>query len=314
MSIPYESSTVLDIPMPNENSKIEYPFVEIGDTTTRIYNIHCVVKDADYQPLALDTPMTSAALVGTGKLTSLPFTADADAYHVGDFDHDKIDGVFRSFNRRFANIPVGNTQPSGTEIFSFPGLPYYIGSGTTSYISGATVSGSVASLTTTIAHNLTAGDNFRLQIRWNITFAGRVYRVYQGGNKVALTGTGGTTLKYRGNVNAGATFNSGRIFPNSSRGRRQLSLAASTQTVREYYLPGVTSGITSSQDIPLNQPFAAYSYNLGSQVNTLTNSTSPNALEYNALVDNDSHLIMQEDIRKWMGNITVLESKQIRAM
>ena len=313
MSIPYESSTVLDIPMPNESSKIEYPFVQAGDTTTKIYNIHCVVKDADYQPLALDTPMTSAALVGAGKLTSLPFTADADAYHVGDFDHEKIDGVFRSFNRKFANIPTTTTEATGTEIFTFPGLPFILGVGNQTTVASASSSGTTVTLTTNSAHGLSPADNFRLYIIWRRTLHGRLYRYGQFGNKVALAGTNGSTLTYRADIGT-ATFESGGVYPNSGRGRRQTSTASTTQIVREYYLPGVTSGISSTQDIPIEQPFVAYSYSGGRVVNNLSYNTSPSSIEYNALVDNDSHLIMQETIRQWMGNITVLESKQIRAM
>ena len=313
MSIPYESSTVLDIPMPNEGSNIDYPFVQAGDSTTKIYNIHCVVKDADYEVLALDTPMTTTALVTAGKLTSLPFAEDANAYHVGDFEHNKIDGVFRSFNRRFANIPTTTTEATGTEIFTFPGLPFILGVGNNTPVASASSSGTTVTLTTSIAHGLSSGDNFRLYAIWQRTLHGRLYRYVQFGNKVALTGTNGTTLTYRADI-GNATFESGGVYPNSGRGRRQTSVASTTQLVREYYLPGVTSGISSTQDIPIEQPFVAYSYSGGKTVTNLSLSTTPNSIEYNALVDNDSHLIMQETIRQWMGNITVLESKQIRAM
>ena len=310
MSIPYESSSVLDTPMPSQDSHIEYPFVTLGDTTTKIYHIHCVVKDEDYVPLALDTAMTDAT---AADVTSLPFAADAAAYHIGDYDHSVKHGVFRLFVRRFCNIPQTTTDSAGTELFTFPGLPIVPGVGQANIMTAASGTYRECSLTTTNPHGLSAGDNFRIYALFTYTYYGLIFRSTYAGNKVALAGTTGSTINFRGNL-LRATFVEGAIYPNSARGRRQLNTASATQIVREYFLPGVTTGITTAQDIPIEPPFKAFSFSTGAEVNNLSLDSTPTSLEYNSLVNNDSSLIMQENIKQWFGNITVKESKQIRAM
>ena len=310
MSIPYESSTVLDTPMPSEGSHIEYPFANIGDQTTKIYHLDCVVKESDYTPLALNTPMTDAT---TADVTSLPFSGDSNAYHIGDINHNNVDGVFRSFTRQFSNIPQPNTINSGTEVYNFPGLQSTAGIGTTFTVTNLTSSNNVITLTTASAHGLSANDDFNCQLRITYTFNNRwTSTTYISGIKRALTASG-STITFRGYLNI-TSFLGGFINPNATRGRNQVSRVSSTQIERTYYLPGVTSGIADAQDIAVEQPFAPYYYTEGNDVAVLNANTTPTNAEYNQLVADDGYLILNEDVKVWKGNILVKESKQIRAI
>ncbi|MGB2010547.1 MAG: hypothetical protein ACPHYF_03400 [Akkermansiaceae bacterium] len=100
---------------------ISYPFLEDGDTQTKVYNMVCTQTAADYNAaqVALDTPMSSAANAG---VVALPFPADSAAYFVGDTGHTPVGGGMISFTRTFANIPQNVTVPSGSQFVTFPGI------------------------------------------------------------------------------------------------------------------------------------------------------------------------------------------------
>lgn len=104
-----------------DGTYISYPFIEDGDTITKVYNMVCTQTAADYNAaqVALDTPMSSAAAAG---VIALPFPADSAAYFVGDTDHTPQGGGMISFTRTFANIPKSITIPSGVEAYEFPGI------------------------------------------------------------------------------------------------------------------------------------------------------------------------------------------------
>jgi hypothetical protein len=79
MSIPYTSGDFTSA-RANGESWVEYPFIEYGDNTTKVYHLVCEVNEADYAPIALDTTMANAT---NADVIELPFAADAAAYHVG---------------------------------------------------------------------------------------------------------------------------------------------------------------------------------------------------------------------------------------
>lgn len=100
------------------DSWVEYPFMERGDATAKIYHMKCRVNRNDYAPLALNATMTDAATAG---VISLPFTGDATAFHVGDFGHRYVDGGLVEFDRQFATIPATRTRELvGSRSFAFP--------------------------------------------------------------------------------------------------------------------------------------------------------------------------------------------------
>jgi hypothetical protein len=100
------------------DSWVEYPFMERGDSTAKIYHMKCSVNRANYAPLAKNAPMTSAATSG---VISLPFTGNSSAFFVGDFNHSYKDGGLVEFDRQFATIPATRTQELvGSRSFGFP--------------------------------------------------------------------------------------------------------------------------------------------------------------------------------------------------
>jgi hypothetical protein len=313
MSIPYLSTNEFDTARPNIDSWIEFPFINKGDSTTKVYHLRCTMLRSDYDPsdVALDTTMASAT---NAAVTSLPFAADVNAYFVGDYDHQISDGVLITFDRQFANIPIPTVDPAGSEIFTFPGLPATSGTGSRLTISTASVTNNVLTVITSSSHGMSSGDNFRFYLRGTTAIFGRNYGGYIYGNGTAISGTSGSTIKFNAYLPESFTFTSGNIDPFASRGRKQVSRKSSTQLEYQYYLPGVSPGITTTQDINLPQRFEAFRYSEGNTVSTLNSYTNPSAIEYNAIVDGDGFLVLDSGISRWKGNITRQTVKSIRAI
>lgn len=310
MSIPYTSGDFTSA-RANGESSIEYPFIELGDNTTKVYHLVCEVNEADYAPIALDTTMASAS---NADVIELPFTADAAAYHVGDFNKTKIDGGLTRFDRQFANIPQSTVDPAGSEIFTFPGLPSTAGVGSKITISSASVSSGVVTLNLASAHGMSSGDNFVYYIGGYVTINGRNYYNFYKFNPVCITGTTGSTIKTYTYLPSGFTSISGYVYPFASRGRKQVSRKSSTQFEYDYFLPGVSAGITTSQEIALPQRFDAYYYAEGNTVQRLTSITTPTNIEYNEIVDSEGFLVLDSGIDRWRGNIVRRTVKSIRAI
>ena len=310
MSLPYTSGD-FTTPRAGTESWVEYPFIEEGDNATKVYHLVCVVNEADYAPIALDVTMANAT---NADVIDLPFTADADAYFVGDYNKIKIDGGLVRFDRQFANIPAATIDPAGSEIFTFPGLPSVASTTPAIIINSASVSSNVVTLSLASAHGMTSGDNFRYYIRGYVTRYGRDYYNNFYGNGVCTTGTTGSTIKLYTYLPDSFTFFYGSVYPFASRGRKQVSRKSSTQFEYDYFLPGVTAGIASSQDITLPQRFEAYRYSEGNTVETLNGATEPTDTEYNEIVDSDGFLVLDSGISRWKGNILRRSVKSIRAI
>ncbi len=100
------------------DSWVEYPFMERSDSTAKIYHMKCSVNRANYAPIAINAPMTSAV---TASVISLPFASDATAFFIGDFNHAYKDGGLVEFDRQFATIPATRTRELvGSRSFGFP--------------------------------------------------------------------------------------------------------------------------------------------------------------------------------------------------
>lgn len=104
------------------DSWIEYPFLDRGDMSAKIYHMRCRQNMADYDPTAINIgdSMTSA---GNAGVISLPFDSQFSSYFCGDFNHTYSDGLLVEFDRIFANVPATRTDELvGSRSFPFPGV------------------------------------------------------------------------------------------------------------------------------------------------------------------------------------------------
>ena len=304
MSIPYTSED-FTTPRAGGESWVEYPFIEYGDNSSKVYHMRCTVNKDDYTAIALDTTMASAS---NADVLALPFAADTSAYFVGDFNHRVKDGALLEFDRQFATIPATNEDYPGTEFFTFPGLPN-TASGSLINIASNSYSAGISTFTTASAHGMSSGDLYRI-----------TYTYYTGSSYVTVvtfltctTGTTGSTIKSNTTIGLITFSTTASIIPNATRGRDALNLSSSTKIINEYFLPGVTTNIASTQDIDLFETFSVYDTNTGKITNTLTINTIPTISEYNQLIVDRDYLIADCGIQRYKGNIYVRKTKEITA-
>ena len=302
MSIPYTSED-FTTPRAGGDSWVEYPFIEYGDNSSKVYHMRCTVNKDDYTAIALDTTMASAS---NADVLTLPFAADTSAYFVGDFNHRVKDGALLEFDRQFATIPATNEDYPGTEFFTFPGLP-----GTSSVFNVNVTSKSYSAGTTTFItasnHGMSSGSFYKLY-----------YSYYSGSNIISAvtfltctSGTSGTTVKSTSNIGSLNFASTAVINPNSKRGRDPVNLSGTIRLTNDYFLPGITSNISTLEDVVLFETFQPYNSYTGNYTNDLLYNTTPTDTQYNTSIINKDYLLIDCAIQRYKGNIYVRKTKEI---
>lgn len=286
---------------------IEYPFIERGDNTTKIYHMICSVNRADYNAaqVALDTTMSSAANAG---VISLPFAADANAYFVGDFGHTPLDGGLIEFERVFSNIPATrNAEFTGSQAFTYPGFDTGGNTdGTSRTVTGVSNSGQITTLTAT--NTVEVGDIIYVQLNWT----GEVSIAFNG-FRVALSGTTSSSVKVA-LIGGGTTFDSGTLTELDAQPRPQDAKTTGSITDFTYYLPGVTPGITTPADVVEDETFSILNTSTMSATNIMTETTIPSYLNYQADITAGNYITISSEVTRWRGNIIQKANRKIRAL
>jgi len=299
MSLPYTSGD-FTTPRAGTESWVEYPFIAENDNVTKVYHLVCVVNEANYTPIALDTTMANVTNAG---VIDLPFGADSTAYFVGDYNKTKIEGGLVIFDRQFAKIPASRSlRLTGTSAYTFPGIEadrdntivrtvtsYTFTANTSTFYCSNTVSVGdpvICSLNTTDPQTGITIDHNRI-------------------NRTALSGTNSTRVV----VDKMASYsyiNSVSLEQFAILPRNRSSLATGTFTDFTYYLPGVSSGITAPTDVPLSETFRTPDA-------LLSDATIPSATEYDAKVTNGELLLIDSSITKYAGNIIQRANVKVKA-
>ena len=304
MSIPYTHGD-FTTPRATTDSYVEYPFIEQGDNATKIYHLVCKVNRADYAPLALDTTMASAS---NADVIALPFTADAAAYYVGDTTPQSIDGAIVQFERIFSNIPVTrNNVFGGTYAFTYPGVRADSTDGTVRTVSSPSTASNVTSLPAT--NTVTVGDVIAYRINSTI---GAITLSVQG-MAHALPGTTTSVVKIPA-INIGTTFVDGTLTELTIQPRAQKSIPSGSVIDYTYYLPGVTPGITTFDDVDETDTFTAFSARTGESVSTLDVNTIPDGVTYQAQVTAGEYLVVSSEVTRFRGNIIQRADVKVRAL
>ena len=295
---------------------ISYPFIEDGDTSTKVYNMVCTQQATEYNAsqISLDTFMLSAAAAG---VLDLPFPADAQAYFVGDTGHAPIGGGMISFTRTFANIPQTVTVPSGSAFVTFPGVDAtVVPSASIAVSSVAMTSGTRGvTLTTGAAHGLSAGSRVYLSMDYTVGSDAFIHHI--AGQFFVIDAPTTTTFR----VDIGHYWSSQVTLTLNSAILRQVNITrpptsrnVSTETRYDYILPGITPGISSTLDIEVPPSFYAISSSTGEPVDTLTQITTvPTYFVYNDMVEDGNNIVIESSLAEWAGNILVMKTKTCKA-
>ena len=318
MGIPYIQSTMQEVRVV-DGSFISYPFIDSGDTSTKVYSLICSQLASYYNTsqIDLDTPLSDAASAG---VIDLPTGwADNKAYFVGDTNHQSNVGGMLSFTRTFANIPKTTLLASGSQSYTFPGI---VGSrGELSPRNIASLSMTVGTigvtLTTSGFHDLDEGDNVNITMDYTVGTDPFIHSI--NGNFRVLEVPSLTTLRldvghYWGEQ-VTLSINSGSIIEGSIV-RAPTAKNVSTLTRYDYILPGVTLGINNVLDINVTPEFSAIENITGEQAQTVTDvgtTTIPSATEYRAMIAQEKNIVIESSLSVWAGNILVLTTKTCKA-
>lgn len=300
-----------------DGTYISYPFLEDGDTQTKVYNMVCTQTAADYNSaqVALDTPMSSAAAAG---VIALPFPADSGAYFVGDTGHTPAGGGMISFTRTFANIPKSVTVASGSAFVTFPGISRvgYVPPSAAAITSMTMILGTRGvTFTTSTSHQLST--SLPAYVNMDFTIGSDPFIHHIAGQVEVLDVYDATTAR----VDIGQywdeyktfTVNSGQVG-RMDFNRSPVSRNVTTQTRYDYALPGVTPGIGSASDIIMPPEFMAINYLTGEPVDTLSSpGTYPSSLQYTEMVKDKNNIIIESSLSEWAGNILVMKTKTCKA-
>lgn len=297
MSLPYTSGDFTK-PRAGTESWVEYPFIEEGDNATKVYHLVCVVNEANYTPIALDTTMASAT---NADVIDLPFAADATAYFVGDYNKTKIEGGLVRFDRQFADIPASRSSIlTGTSAYTFPGVEADKDDTIERTASGFSATSTTTTLTCT--NTVSVGDTVLCSLS---TTDGSITVTVNRASRTALAGTT-TSQVVVSRLGASTTFVSGSVEEFNVQPRGSTTLATGTFTDFTYYLPGVTSGIAVPTDVPLSETFRI-------QAPLLSPGTVPSATEYDAKVTNGDLLLIESSITRYAGNIIQRADVKVKA-
>ena len=325
MAIPY-TQTSMALVRAVDGTYISYPFIESGDTATKVYNLVCTQRASDYNAaqIDLDDTMSSAGSAGVIDLPS--GWADSNAYFVGDTGHAPIGGGMISFTRTFANIPQSSTMPSGSEFVTFPGIWKTRTQGTKINVTSMSMSPSIKGVT--LNHSSYPGTppaNKNIQVSLNYTVGNDPFIHSVNGNFNVLAANIATTRIDIGHywneqvsLSGSGSFLQGDLF------RTEESRNVATQMRYDYILPGITPSISNVVDINLPPPFSAITASTGEATKLVSDGdtidtvevleTIPTATAYLEMIEDEKNIVIEASLSEWAGNILVMKTKTCKAL
>ncbi len=231
------------------DSWIEYPFIEIGDPTAKIYHMRCRQNLVDYDAafagnnnIPLSRVMSSAI---NAQVISLPFPADGVAYFCGDFNHSYSEGLLVEFDRIFATKPADiNNLFVGSRSSPFPGVRSVLKTTPASAADAATDENlwrwSNQGSGNTSPAPLYVDITYKFQIQFNSFPIPEVFQVTHAGNNVDYVSNGGS------GVFSNATAQNGEIFSGS------YSVPATVPSATDY-ATSVTNGEKKIVDVQIER-------------------------------------------------------------
>lgn len=268
----------------------ESPF---DDTSEALVFRQEYYQDAtQFQTLALDTPHDS-----------IP-----DAYLVAEGPRDDRGGYVR-WTRTYAKIPPSR-QVFESYSWTVPGIGSEAVYAAVNISSTSSAAG-VTTITTASSSTATVGDSVQV----SYTFTDGVTGTQYGRSvlRICLTGTSGTTVKVDLIAEPGGTITY-QTLKKVEPGRDPYTEEVGSLLQLDYFLPGVSAGIATVQDIPLIEPVTIYD-NTGRQTTSFSATTSPTLTTWRAKVAAEDYVCAVRSIpRRWMGNIYERATRYVKAI
>ncbi len=241
----------------------------------------------------------------------------ASYYLVQETPTQPTDAGIMKWQRIYAQIPADR---SDYEAYAArlpglgPGGTVFGANPTVDVVSVTTPSLGVSEITTATPHNLVVGNPFT--IFYDNTNFGITERPYNLARFVSsITGAPLTSTVFRCyflNVDL-SLLPHWLYIQKSSFGRAPFTQVVNSRLDFKYYLPSVSGGITTPDDIPILTP-QVIADQFGFQTDTYTTLTTPSQSSYQAQINAGTWIVAEgSTLRRWQGNIYERTTRYIRA-
>lgn len=266
------------------------PVKPFPDNVVYIWEQDYHVALADFEAEELDTP----------------YSEDSLFYLVEETQPVHIGGGIGLFTRRYAKIPSNRSE---YESFAaqLPGLApggINIGINTLPTVTNAS---SQSTITTEVAHGFVMGD---FVFVWYTALVDGIFQVTRQIYREVLSVPSSTTFKVKQIVDTDPYV---FLAVKASPGRLPVTRVVPSKIVYEYFLPGVSVGIDTPDDI---EPFTKTIIVDGSgrDTDTYGYDTVPTQQDYLDLIDENEFVVAEDStVRRWLGNIHERATRYIRA-
>jgi hypothetical protein len=262
-----------------------------GDEGSIIVRQTFWVERKSFVRLPLDTPHP--------RRTGVYLVDEPEPRHVG--------GGILEWDRVWANIPASREEGE-TYGLTVPGIET-LGEFAAKNVTGATSSGGMTTITTSTAHLFVVGDG--VIIRYFVVAPDGKQHLRQV-FRIAAAGTTGSTLVVQQVIDIGPIYWPGAtVF--QPPGRQPFTVVVPSVVQFDYFLPGVSTGIKTSKDIPIFQAWEIIGSD-GNRTDSLSATSSPTVTEYRQMVASQERLVAEASVvRRWMGNIHERATRYVTA-
>lgn len=282
------------VPVANGPRQYAVPFFTEGDTVTRTFRREYLQRADKWAP---PTYMETEVVDGT----VFYLVEESPTQHIGA-------GMYH-FVREYAMIPQSRTTPRQMS-YTFRG----IGSDqvySPVAINSALISGGVHTFTCASSPGIVAGDRVLIEATQTQLGAGIQTRFTT--RRTALAGTSGTNVVTDPVVAPG---NNSLFFIQLRKvedGRDPRTNAVTAWVSYNYYVPGVTPGVSNVADITTYDPELIIDA-AGKETLTYTDTTTPTRTQYLALVAAGDLIVAEKTtVKRWRGNIFEASTPSVKA-
>ena len=247
---------------------------------------------------------------GAGTSTfSTPHARYPDFYLVEEKNHERVRGQCYKFTRVYSQIPKMREEWQSYS-WQVPGI-----SATGSTYPYVTVTSMTNSSTTTTvncdaAHHMSTGDFADVQFNVIDSLGNQTTRH----RTMAVTVTGGSSFTVSKITDISPPMAGSMQTRKVDMGRDAETQVVNCRIVYDYFMPGVTAGISKPSDIPDIEALWILD-NTGRRTHTLSGNTTPNTTDYLALVAAGTQIVIERStLSRWRGNIWERVTRYVRAI
>lgn len=265
-----------------------------GDTSAVLYRQDFMVDAQYYSRLALDT--AHATISG--------------AYLVDESTPQHYGGGIVQFTRTYAKIPNDRNEYE-TYSYTVPGIGYDDPLSFREWIASAsTAAGSTTLTIDNPPHSFSTGDWVSIDY-WVYDSGTGLFFLRQSSRDVNSSTSSTIVVDEITDTYTIARWNSVYL---ALVNRPPFQQAVMSTVTYKYYLPGVTSGITTVADIPILTPTLIESSD-GVVVDTYTGTTTPSLSDYRTAVSGGDTIVVEPStLRRYAGNIWERATRYITAI